>query len=141
MPDDEKKIEIICNRFAAEYLLPQAVFDEAFAGRDPSESTAAEFASRFHVSREFIFREFRDLNLIDEATYQDAANRWAGQVKRRSGGNDYYTRIAYLGRNYIDLAFSQYYQIRIDDVQLADHLNIKPRNLGTLEDYVSRGTA
>ena len=46
--------------------------------------------------------------------------------------------IAYLGRDYIALAFSQYYQNRIDDRQLAEYLDTKPRNIGALEDYFLR---
>jgi len=141
LPDDDRKIEIICNRFAAEFLLPEEVFEDAFAGRNPSESTATELADRFHVSREFIYRKFRDRNLIDEATYTQAAERWAGQgTGGDKGGNSYYTKIAYLGRNYIDLAFGQYYQNRINDTQLAEYLDIKPRFVSTLEEYISRGS-
>lgn len=141
LSDDERKIEIICNHFAAEFLLPEDAFEDAFAGREPSEDTAAELANRFHVSREFIYRRFLDRNLIDEATYSEAAQRWAGQVTGGGGGDYYNTRIAYLGRDYIDLAFRQYYQNRISDIQLAEYLDIKPRYVSTLEEYVSRGLA
>src|SRR6266404_2917385 len=36
LPDDAKKIEIICNRFAAEFLLPESDFETAFEGRPPT---------------------------------------------------------------------------------------------------------
>jgi Zn-dependent peptidase ImmA (M78 family) len=139
LPDHERDIEIICNRFTAEFLLPEEVFQEVFAGKEPSESTAEELANRFHVSREFIYRKFLDRNLIDDDTYSEAAQRWADQFTGGSGGNYYYTRIAYLGENYINLAFRQYYQNRINDVQLAEYLDIKPRYLSTLEEYFARG--
>ena len=141
LPDSEREIEIICNRFAAEFLLPEEDFENASAGKDPTESTAAELASYFHVSREFIYRKFLDRYLIDEATYSEAAERWAHQFTGGSGGNFYYTRMAYLGANYINLAFSQYYQNRINDIQLAEYLNIKPRHLNRLEEYVLRVSA
>jgi hypothetical protein len=35
------------------------------------------------------------------------------------------------------LAFRQYYQNRIDDAQLAEYLDTKPRNIGVLEEYFS----
>ena len=141
LPNDGRNIEIICNRFAAEFLLPEDVFEDAIVGKDPSETTAEELASYFHVSREFIYRRFLDRNLIDDATYGEAAHRWAEQVTSGTGGNFYYTRIAYLGADYINLALSRYHQNRIDDTQLAEHLDIKPRQIGTLEEYVSRGAA
>ncbi len=48
--------------------------------------------------------------------------------QRGTGGNHPYTTIAYLGRSYINLAFGQCYQNRIDDTQLAEYLDIKRPN-------------
>ena len=141
LPDDDQKIEVICNRFAAEFLLPEDVFEEAFSGQEPTELAAIELAGRFHVSREFIYRKFLDRGVIDEATYRSAAQRWAEQRTSGSGGNFYRTRITYLGANYIKLAFSQYYQNRIDDNQLAEYLDIKPSSINTLEEYILGGRA
>ena len=140
LPEDAKKIEIICNRFAAEFLLPEDVFEAAFAGRPPTEGTAGYLADLFHVSREFIYRRFRDRNLISAAEYESASLRWAEQLRAgEGGGNYYYTKMAYLGSNYINLALSQYYQNQITDVQLEEYLDIKPRNLSTFEEYALRG--
>lgn len=140
LPDNNQKIEVIGNRFAAEFLLPNRVFEAAFEGLDPSEATAAKLANRFHVSREFIFRKFLDRGLISQADYKAAAKAWENQRSGGSGGGDhYYNVIAYLGREYINLAFSQYYQNQIDDYQLAEYLDVKPKNLSTLEGYVTRG--
>ena len=55
LPEQQKKVEMLCNRFAAEFLLPQKVFNEAVSGHPPTEQTAELLAGRFHVSREFIF--------------------------------------------------------------------------------------
>jgi Zn-dependent peptidase ImmA (M78 family) len=140
LPDDDKKIEITCNRFAAEFLVPESDFNAAFEARPPTETTAEYLAILFHVSREFIYRRFRERNLISQAEYESASQRWAEQQKpASSGGNPYYTKIAYLGSNYINLALSRYYQNRIDETQLAGYLDIKPRHLGTFEEYVLRG--
>ena len=69
-----------------------------------------------------------------------AADRWADQrVPGGPGGDFYWTKIAYLGREYIQLALSQYHQNRIDQNQLAEYLDSKPRHVGTLEEYFSRG--
>mgnify|MGYP000551277945 FL=1 len=54
------------------------------------------------------------------------------------GGDHYNTKIAYLGTEYINLAFQRFYQNRIDSDQLADILDTKPKNLTRLEEYVSR---
>ncbi len=140
LPEDAKRIEIVCNRFAAEFLVPEDVFNAAFEARRPTEVTAEYLANLFHVSREFIYRRFRERDLISAAEYESASRRWAEQQRTgEGGGNYYYTKIAYLGSSYINLALSQYYQNRIDEAQLAEYLDIKPRNLSAFEEYALRG--
>jgi Zn-dependent peptidase ImmA (M78 family) len=108
LPDDAQKIEIICNRFAVEFLVPDYVFEVAFEARPPTEATAEYLANLYHVSREFIYRRFRDRGLVSQAEYESASRRWAEQQgTSEGGGNYYYTKIAYLGSNYINLALSQ----------------------------------
>ena len=140
LPVAARRIEIICNRFAAEFLVPPAAFREAFAGREVNEETAEHMAAHFGVSREFIYRKFLDQGLITQDIYEEAAERWAAQRGPGGAGGDFYwTKIAYLGREYIQLALSQYHQNRIDENQLAEYLDSKPRYVGTLEEYFSRG--
>jgi Zn-dependent peptidase ImmA (M78 family) len=140
LPLPAQRIEVLCNRFAAQFLVPEPAFNEAFVGLDASERTAERLAARFHVSREVIYRKFLDRGLIDQATYTTAAVRWADQRgEEKPGGNFYWTQIAYLGRRYIELALSQYYQNRIDENQLAEYLDFKPRHVNKLEEYLGRG--
>jgi Zn-dependent peptidase ImmA (M78 family) len=141
LPASSQQIEVLCNRFAAEFLVPEKAFNTAFARQSPSERTAEILAARFHVSREFIFRRFLDRGLITEGDYSRAARRWSRQKQEGSGGNPYWSKLAYLGREYVALAFSQYHQNRIDEVQLGEFLDMKPRNIGTLEEYFVRGGA
>jgi len=115
LPDRQRRIEILCNRFAAEFLVPTAAFEDAMRSRDHSERTAEQLAARFHVSREVIYRKFLERDWIDDAEYIRAASIWASQKTGGSGGNWYRTQITYLGREYVELAFRQYYQNRIDD--------------------------
>lgn len=137
---DNRRIEVICNRLAACLLVPEDAFDAAFGGQAPTEATAAELAQLFSVSREFIFRKFLDRDLITPGEYDQAARRWAEQGQRGTGGDHYNTKIAYLGTEYINLAFQRFYQNRIDYNQLADILDTKPKNLTRLEEYASRRT-
>lgn len=138
---DAKKIEILCNRFAARFLVPVEAFARAFAGMEPSRDTAAVLADRFHVSREVVYRMFFDRVLIDQEEYESAAREWAGDKKPGTGGDYYNNQIAYLGPRYIGLVFKQYYSNRINEVQLAEYLNIAPRNIAPLEEkFLRRGT-
>jgi Zn-dependent peptidase ImmA (M78 family) len=141
LPARQKRIEILCNQFATQFLVPEKAFAEAIAGSDHSERTAELIAARFHVSREVIYRKFLDRRWIDQAEYRRASRKWAGQRQPGSGGGDFYwNRISYLGRDYISLAFNQYYQNRIDAEQLGEYLNTKPKYISTLEEYFSRGS-
>jgi Zn-dependent peptidase ImmA (M78 family) len=142
LPDRQKQIEILCNRFAAEFLVPEAAFRSALAAlrdRASPQRAAEQLAARFNVSREFIYRKFLDRGLIGQAEYEAAAKRWAAQKQPSDGGDPYWSKLAYLGREYVALAFNQYYQNRITDTQLADYLDVKPKNIGTLEEYFLKG--
>lgn len=138
---DSKQIEILCNSFAAQFLLPDDAFLRAVAGRPENEATAELIASQFHVSREVVFRRFLDQGRIGEPQYLAAVERWNTQRQGGGGegGNHYWTKLAYLGREYVALALAQFHQNRIDETQLADFLDAKPKNVSTLEDYFSRG--
>ena len=135
---DNRRIEVICNRLSAAFLVPEGQFEQAFRGRPATRQTAEELALLFSVSRESIYRKFLDRGLISEEEYTQAARRWAGQKKSGSWGNPYYTKIAYLGPEYINLAFSRFYRNQISESQLADYLDMKPKHVSTLEDYISR---
>lgn len=138
LADDARRIEVICNRFASAFLVPETSFEAALAGRAASEQLAEELAARFHVSREFIYRKFLDRGQISEDAYARAAKRWAAQSRRSSGGDFYNTQIAYLGPEYIRTALQQYNQNRINDTQVAEYLNIAPKNLATFEARFAR---
>ena len=141
LPRDERRIEIICNRLAARLLVPEAVFERAFSGQPATETTAEELARLFKVSREFIFRKFLDRELISQADYERAARRWAAQQQQGAGGDYYRTQLTYLGPDYVRLAFTRFYQNQIDEAQLAEYLDVKPRNLARLEEYAATGAA
>ncbi|MFN3816510.1 helix-turn-helix domain-containing protein [Brevundimonas sp.] len=139
---DAKLIEVICNRFAAEFLLPEAEFEAVTAQHEPSEALAEQVAARYHVSREVVFRRFLDRDLIEQRDYEQAVERWNGQRRPAGpGGDHYWSKLAYLGRDYVELALQAYHQNRIDEDQLADYLDTKPKNLSTLERYFERGAA
>jgi Zn-dependent peptidase ImmA (M78 family) len=140
LPVRQKRIEVLCNSFAARFLVPEAAFKQAIKGLDHSEGTAERLAQRFHVSREVIYRKFLDRDWVSQSEYSEAVQRWTSQRQAGgTGGDHYWAKIAYLGRDYIALALSQYYQNRIDENQLAEYLDTKPKNLAALEGYFSRG--
>jgi len=142
LPFEDAQIEILCNQFSAEFLLPLELFDQEMQGRHADRQTAEELAARYCVSREVIYRRFLDRGTIDQAEYSAAVQHWNAQRGPRRGGGDWYrTQLAYLGRGYVSLALSQFHQNRITETQLGEFLNTKPRNLATLETYFVEGAA
>jgi Zn-dependent peptidase ImmA (M78 family) len=138
LAERSRNIEVLCNRFAAQFLVPERAFEAALAGMRADERTAEILAARFHVSREFIFRKFLDRDLITQDDYVLAARRWVEQKQGGTGGDSYWNKLAYLGRDYVALAFSQYHANRITETQLGEYLDMKPKNVGTLEEYFVR---
>lgn len=136
---DAKKIEIICNGLANKILVPDDAFDRLIADKKSDRDLAVRLADYFCVSREVIYRKLLDRDLIDAGEYADAVKNWSAPPTKpaESSGNYYNTHFAYLGMPYINLAFRRYYQRRFDDVQLAEYLNIKPKNLATFESIFS----
>ena len=136
-----EQIEVLCNAFASEFLVPSAALKEARADRPATEALAVELASLFAVSREVIYRKFLDRREISLASYNEAIGRWNEVKKSRPGGSYYNTKFAYLGAKYIGKTLSEYRQERISERQAADYLDIKPRSLLNLEEkYLKSGT-
>lgn len=133
LPNELHQLEVLCNKLAGEFLLPDREFERQMSNRPPSRDNAARLANLYCVSREAVYRKMLDRGWISAEEYAAAAKAWAAQAKPSSGGDYYYNQIAYLGRRYIDLAFKRYYQQRFDEGQLSDYLNIKPKNLPAFE--------
>jgi Zn-dependent peptidase ImmA (M78 family) len=134
LEEENRKIEIVCNAFAAEFLVPTDDFQTELARGGAPRDIAARLADRYKVSREVVYRKMRDRRLVSSAEYTKAAAEWAAQRKpNQSGGNYYYNQFAYLGPHYIDLALSQFHQGRFGEERLADYLNIKPRSVLAFE--------
>ncbi|MBN4053364.1 ImmA/IrrE family metallo-endopeptidase [Haliea sp. AH-315-K21] len=140
LTNNSKKIEIICNRFAGEFLVPDKILNEELENIEITKESAEFLADKFSVSREVIFRKFLDKNYITQIEYSSAVELWNGQIKRGAGkGGDYYnTQISYLGMNYLSLAFEKYYQNRFNKNQLAEYLNVKPKNIEGIEERFLR---
>lgn len=141
---DSRRIEVLCNRFAGEFLVPREALAEALHGIQISPSSVADLSRQFKVSQLVIWRRLRDTNRISRSMYEEAHQRALAEDLRqaRDRGGDYYNnQLAYLGRPFVSLALSRYYQNKITEEQLADYLNIKPKNIAPLEERFLRGAA
>jgi len=137
MSGPAQALEIVCNRLAAEFLVPANAFPWDRLDLDRLEQSVCEIASTFNVSREVILRRVLDAGRIDAATYQELAAVWAQDAGREGeGGNYYYNQATYLGDSFLRLAFSRYRAGLISSPELAEHLGIKAKNLSRFEDLI-----
>ena len=138
LPDRPRQSKSLCNRFAAQFLVPEAAFEAAFAGqRHPNDGRNARGTlsrqPRIHLSE------------IPRPRFDQARRLWRARPKMgrakagRQRRQSLLEQARYLGRDYVALAFSQYHQNRIDETQLGEYLDMKPKNVGTLEEYFVRG--
>ena len=142
MPEQEKLMEIDCNRFASELLVP----DEEFGNDIPAHfepEIVPVLASKYSVSREVILRRLLEHGLVSQDYYASKAEEWNKDYLRSApkekGGNWFLTQLSYLGEGYTHLAFEGYYRGRLSKEQLAQHLNINAKNIDKLESYIARG--
>ncbi|MBN2209979.1 MAG: ImmA/IrrE family metallo-endopeptidase [Sedimentisphaerales bacterium] len=140
MSGNNKRIEVFCNKFAGEFLVPSGDFKPHIHNQEISDNLLDQLAKKFSVSREVILRKCLDLNYIDSHFYETKVKKWEVERLSRqspsSGGNPYLTKGAYLGHNYIDTAFGKYYQGLISKTQLADYLGMKEAHINKFEGYV-----
>jgi len=136
-----KDVEVLCNQFANEFLVPQDVFDTFQL--TISETQFQKLADYFSVSREVILRNYLNRGLVTPDYYEEMAAKWIREAKESKetsdGGSYYYNQKAYLGDRYISLVYGKYYQNKISLDTVAEYLNIKAKNLPTFEYMVMEG--
>jgi len=139
MRGPNKRIEVFCNKFAGEFLVPTEDIKPQIRNQTINNNLLVQLAKKYSVSREVILRKCLDLNQITKAFYEAKVNEWKEKLTSGSsgaGGNSYYNKLVYLGSHYIETAFGKYYQGAISKTQLADYLGMKEAHVSTLEGYV-----
>ena len=138
----QKKLEKKCDTFAAQFLVPDRDFNSKISGATPKEETFEQLAEHYSVSREVILRKFLDEKLITQNSYNDIVKSWYAKKppsQDGSGGNFYANKNTYLGKGYLNAAFSRYYQNHISEQQLADYLELsRPDQIPHIEAYLSK---
>lgn len=150
--DNPSHIEVKCNAFAAEFLVPESEFLADAKSAAITDTIFRTLADKYHVSREVILRRFLSHKYIDEAFYQSKVNEWYQayatkkqkdkKTKKKSSGNYYNSKMAYLGDAYLGLVLQTYSQGKIDDEEASSHLDIKRRALPIIEEkFLNRGAS
>lgn len=140
LPDADRAKEEMCNKLAAEVLVPSSDFSVQSSNLNLDNDALSKLADRYKVSREVILRKLLDRNLINREIYNKKVEEWRkqGEKSRKSGGGNYYrTQAAYLGKTYLSLVFSQYYQRKFGIEQVADYLGVKASSVAGIEQVFS----
>jgi len=144
MRGDNRRIEVLCNRFAGEFLVPKEDFDKVISSVGADEEAIEKLAKRYKVSREVILRKCLDRGLVSKARYEEMSARWiteAREKRRRQTGGNYYSNVTtYLGDSYLNMVFKSYYRKRFGTDQLAQYLGVKVSSIPGVEmAYFGRG--
>lgn len=137
-----KAIEVFCNRFSAELLVPSDDFEQRLVWKTDItiEDLVDDLSGQYSVSREVILRKLLDRRIVDQPYYEQMVQKWLEsyqelEVKRAGGGNYYANQYAYLGQRYLKLAFGGYYEGAYSIGELAGYLNIKEKNVPAFEQF------
>lgn len=140
----DRHLEIACNRFASEFLVPEESFPWNELTSADIDSFSESMADLYNVSREVILRRLFDKGLVSNDIYATRAATWANDPAREGeagGGGSYYaTQSAYLSRTFLGLVFAQFRAGRISLPEISDHLRMRAKNVAKFEDFLfSRG--
>ena len=141
----DRDVEIACNRFAGEFLVPTDHFRQnavSEVATEMSDDKLYSVARRYWVSREVILRKCLNQSWIDQEFYREKVQEWrrrySDQPAGGTGGNYYSNQGTYLGVKYTALVFRGYYQGAYDVDQLAEYLDVKATSVPGMEDWLNR---
>ena len=144
----DRNVEIACNRFAGEFLVPTSHFQKNASpdvATGVTDDTLSALAQRYWVSREVVLRKCLNQDWIDQQFYNEKVEEWRSRYSEGpdsgSGGNYYSNQGTYLGVKYTALAFRGYYQGAYDIEQLSEYLDVKAANVQGLESWLNRRLA
>lgn len=139
-------IEVKCNFFASQFLVPAADFNNNFkhySSSDLTNEVLRIIADTYHVSREVVLRRFLDMKIIDPHFYNRKTAEWlelAVATKKKSeatktaGGSYDNTKMSYLGDAYLSLVLKQYYNGFIGMEQASNYLDVPVKSLERIGD-------
>lgn len=146
LPEAAQRIEVFCNKLAAEILMPSADFAERVKSlpdhvEDVADTVFAQLGQRYGVSREAVLRRFLDMGRVSPAFYERKAKFWSAQKKSSSGGDWYASQNTYLSERFAREVVGRHYRNQLTVEQAAEYLGIKAKNFAGIEQRVLQGAA
>ena len=145
----EDHIEVKCNAFASEFLVPTNGFIEKTQNHTFEALNISDLAKSYNVSQEVILRKLFSIGQISEVTFSNQVQKIQKQYekylsqkkssKSKSGGDFFNNQISYLGNSFLSLVIKKYNQRRLTIEEASEHLNLKVRSFLEIEDrFLSR---
>ncbi len=145
IPPEYQKLEVFCNKVAANTLVPQdALLQEStkIANRSSlfwSDKALKELSAKFSVSRENILRRLLDLKLTDQEFYEDKRRELNAQLqatlkeKKKKSTGGFVTPsqdvISLAGKPFVRLVLDAFHTNRITANDVSDYLGIRLKHL------------
>lgn len=143
---DPSNIEVKCNVFAGNFLIPD--IDIRFSAEHYDLNEIEEISDFYKVSKEVVLRSLLSHNLINNDFYKRVMKEWkinfekkpeGKSSKSKTGGNYFYSAISYLGNQYFSTIFEKFYHGQISVEKASEYLHIKPKYFPILEnEYLKR---
>ncbi|MCL4279661.1 MAG: XRE family transcriptional regulator [Ignavibacteriaceae bacterium] len=143
MNASDRKLEIYCNQFAGNLLVPPNEFRKDINYfHEWGPESIEKVAKKYSVSKEVILRRLLDNGIIGQRYYEIKANEWKaeymGRVTPPKGGNYYLKRLSYLGQGFTNIVNENLKRGKINDVEAAEHLHVRAKYLKPLFDHAER---
>lgn len=123
--------ERLCNRVAAETLLPTADFLRSWNDTSNLATNLQNLTRRYRVSSITVLRQALDLGKVDEDTYWDVFLSERNRRARKSKGGEFYnTFFARNSRTFTTAVVSAAVAGRVSRLDAAKLLNIKGQTIG-----------
>jgi Zn-dependent peptidase ImmA (M78 family)/DNA-binding XRE family transcriptional regulator len=138
-------IERLCNRVAAEVLLPGAEFKATWLRGGPIETNLQAITHRFRVSSLVALRQAHDLNLLNVGDFWAAYDRFMKHQKteetKGEGGEFYNTFFARSSRNLTSALAEALAEGRVTYREAARLLNVRVNTLEGISAHLSELSA
>ncbi len=148
---DTSNLEIRCNLFASQFLVPDSHFVSEFLNVKEASLTNAmlrSIANNYHVSSEVILRRYLDKKIVSANFYQTKVSEWADataaakrakelekqNADKKSGGSYDNTKMSYLGDAYLSLVLKKYLSGSIGIEDASNYLDIPPKAFNRIQD-------
>jgi Zn-dependent peptidase ImmA (M78 family) len=134
--------EKACDKFASEFLIPDDDFSSKLIGINNFEDNRLidDLAREYTVSPSAIAYRLKTKGMISSSFYKTIHIDGSRKMNSESsGGNFYYTRMSYMGKQYLKKVFSEYYTGRINTASVGKYTGLKAAHISKLSSYMFGG--